>query len=246
MVIPPFVQSSRACGLRFPLTEALIKHSPLANARKKSPGRTAAAACLGRASGLELAARFLPGRTGQVARAKTDRGVKVLLRGSQIRRRVRELAREMERDYKGEAVHLICILKGACVFLADLLRELKLPVSVDFIAVSSYGKGSLPSGEVRITKDLDHSVEGLNVIIVEDILDTGLTLNYLYRILESRKPRSLRIATLLDKPARRVKEVKVDYVGFQIPDKFVVGYGLDYGERYRNLPDVCVLSSVES
>jgi len=151
------------------------------------------------------------------------------------------MARQMERDYKGETVHLICILKGACIFLADLLRELRLPVSVDFIAVSSYGKGTLPSGEVRITKDLDASIEDLNVVIVEDILDTGLTLNYLYRILQSRKPRSLRIAALLDKPARRVKEVRVDYIGFKIPDKFVVGYGLDYGEQYRNLPDVCVL-----
>ena len=166
---------------------------------------------------------------------------KVLLGRDKIRRRVRALARQMERDYDGETVHLICILKGACIFLADLLRELRLPVSVDFIAVSSYGKGTLPSGEVRITKDLDASIENLNVLIVEDILDTGLTLNYLYRILQSRKPRSLRIAALLDKPARRVKEVRVDYVGFKIPDQFVVGYGLDYGEQYRNLPDVCIL-----
>jgi hypoxanthine phosphoribosyltransferase len=164
-----------------------------------------------------------------------------LLRRDQIRRRVRAIARRMERDYEGERVHLICILKGACIFLADLLRELRLPVSVDFVAISSYGKGTLPSGEVRITKDLDASIEDLNVVIVEDILDTGLTLNYLYRILQTRKPRSLRIAALLDKPARRVKEVPADYVGFTIPDKFVVGYGLDFAEQYRNLPDVCVL-----
>ncbi|MGH9779454.1 MAG: hypoxanthine phosphoribosyltransferase [Candidatus Acidiferrales bacterium] len=166
---------------------------------------------------------------------------KVLLRRDAIRRRVRALARQMERDYKGERIHLICILKGACIFLADLLRELRLPVSVDFVAISSYGKGTLPSGEVRITKDLDASIEDLNVVIVEDILDTGLTLNYLYRILQTRKPRSLRIAALLDKPARRVKEVPADYIGFKIPDKFVVGYGLDFAEQYRNLPDVCVL-----
>jgi len=172
--------------------------------------------------------------------------LKVLLRKSQIRRKVRQLARQIERDYHGEPLHLVCILKGACVFLADLLRELQLPVSVDFIAVSSYGKGSLPSGEVRITKDLDHSIENLNVIIVEDILDTGLTLNYLYRILQARKPKSLKIAALLDKPARRIKEVPVDYIGFKIPDAFVVGYGLDYGERYRNLPDVCVMPTVEA
>lgn len=181
-----------------------------------------------------------------MAKSRKREKLKVLLRKAEIRRRVRELARQLERDYKDESVHLICILKGACIFLADLLRELKLPVSVDFIAVSSYGKGSLPSGEVRITKDLDASVEGQNVIIVEDILDTGLTLNYLYRILQSRKPKSLKIAALLDKPARRVKEVPVDYIGFEIPDQFVVGYGLDYGEHYRNLPDVCVLSLPES
>ncbi|MGH9803528.1 MAG: hypoxanthine phosphoribosyltransferase [Candidatus Acidiferrales bacterium] len=171
--------------------------------------------------------------------------LQVLLRGGEIRRRVKALARQIERDCKGEPVHLICILKGACIFLADLLRELRLPVSVDFIAVSSYGKGSLPSGEVRITKDLDQSIEGMHVIIVEDILDTGLTLNYLYRILQSRKPKSLKIAALLDKPARRVKDIAVDYIGFKIPDQFVVGYGLDYAERYRNLPDVCVVPTAE-
>ncbi|MFQ5777278.1 MAG: hypoxanthine phosphoribosyltransferase [Terriglobia bacterium] len=181
-----------------------------------------------------------------MARSRTKQQLKVLLRRSQIRQRVRALARQIERDYKGETIHLVCILKGACIFLADLLRELKLPASIDFIAVSSYGKGSLPSGEVRITKDLDHSLEGQHVIIVEDILDTGLTLNYLYRLLQSRKPKSLRIAALLDKPARRVKEVPVDYIGFKIPDEFVVGYGLDYGEKYRDLPDVCVLPTVET
>lgn len=177
-------------------------------------------------------------------RSRSNARLKVLLRRSQIRQRVRAIARQIERDAKGETVHLVCILKGACIFLADLLRELRLPASIDFIGISSYGKGSLPSGEVRITKDLDQSIEGLYVIIVEDILDTGLTLNYLYRILQSRKPKALKIAALLDKPARRVKEVPVDYVGFKIPDEFVVGYGLDFGERYRNLPDVCVLPGV--
>ena len=181
-----------------------------------------------------------------MARKRPREHLKVLLRKSQIRRKVRHLARQIEHDFHGEPLHLVCILKVACIFLADLLRELELPVSVDFIAVSSYGKGSLPSGEVRITKDLDHSIEGLNVIIVEDILDTGLTLNYLYRILQSRKPKALKIAALLDKPARRLKEVPVDYIGFKIPDAFVVGYGLDYGERYRNLPDVCILPAVEA
>src|SRR3990172_8726499 len=181
-----------------------------------------------------------------MARKRPREHLKVLLRKSQIRQKVRQLARQIERDFKGEPLHLVCILKGACIFLADLLRELDLPVSVDFIAVSSYGKGTLPSGEVRITKDLDYSIENLNVIIVEDILDTGLTLNYLYRILQTRKPKSLKIAALLDKPARRIKEVPVDYVDFKIPDAFVVGYGLDYGERYRNLPDVCVMPAVEA
>jgi hypoxanthine phosphoribosyltransferase len=176
-----------------------------------------------------------------VARKPAAPRPKVLLRRDAIRRRVRAIARQMERDYRGQRIHLICILKGACIFLADLLRELRLPVSVDFVAISSYGKGTLPSGEVRITKDLDASIEDLNVVIIEDILDTGLTLNYLYRILQTRKPRSLRIAALLDKPARRVKEVPADYIGFKIPDKFVVGYGLDFAEQYRNLPDVCVL-----
>lgn len=174
---------------------------------------------------------------------KRKPGLKVLLRREEIRKGVRRIARAIERDFKGEPVHLVCILKGACIFLGDLLRELRLDTSVDFIAVSSYGKGSLPSGEVRITKDLDQSIEGMNVIIVEDILDTGLTLNYLYRILQARKPKTLKTAALLDKPARRVKEVPVDYIGFTIPDQFVVGYGLDFGERYRNLPDVCVLPS---
>ena len=172
--------------------------------------------------------------------------LKVLIRASEISRKVREIARRITRDYKGDKVHLVAILKGACIFLSDLLRYINLETSVDFIAVSSYGKGTLPSGEVRITKDLDHSIEGLNVIVVEDILDTGLTLNYLYRILQSRKPRSLRIAALLDKPSRRIKEVKADYVGFTIPNHFVVGYGLDFAEKYRNLPDICILESFDT
>src|SRR3989344_9425179 len=181
-----------------------------------------------------------------MARKRPREDLKVLPGRSQIRRKARPLARQIGHGCHGEPLHLVCILKGACIFLADLLRELDLPVSVDFIAVSSYGKGTLPSGEVRITKDLDYSIENLNVIIVEDILDTGLTLNYLYRILQSRKPKALKIAALLDKPARRLKEVPVAYIGFTVPDAFVVGYGLDYGERYRNLPDVCILPAVEA
>jgi hypoxanthine phosphoribosyltransferase len=137
---------------------------------------------------------------------------------------------------------LIGVLKGACIFLSDLVREINLNTSIDFIAVSSYGKNKESSGQVRLIKDLDSSIEGLNVIVVEDILDTGITLTYLLRVLEQRKPKSLRIAALLDKPSRRIKDVKADYVGFKIPNDFVVGYGLDYAERYRNLKDVSVLT----
>ncbi|MBI3670586.1 MAG: hypoxanthine phosphoribosyltransferase [Acidobacteria bacterium] len=152
------------------------------------------------------------------------------------------MARQISRDFHGQRVHLIGVLKGASIFLSDLIRHMRVEVSLDFMAVSSYGKGSQSSGQVRLTKDLDTSIEGLNVILVEDILDTGLTLNYLVRVLQQRKPKTLRIAALLDKPERRIKEVKADYVGFQIPNEFVVGYGLDYAERYRNLRDVCILS----
>ena len=134
------------------------------------------------------------------------------------------------------------VLKGACIFLSDLVREISLETSIDFIAVSSYGKGKQSSGQVRVLKDLDSSIQGLNVVVVEDILDTGLTLSYLLRVLQQRKPKTLRVAALLDKPSRRIKDVKGDYIGFTIPDEFVVGYGLDYAERYRNLKDVYILS----
>lgn len=166
----------------------------------------------------------------------------VLIRRAAIRRRVREVAREIGRDFRGERVHLVGVLKGACIFLSDLVREIDLDTSIDFIAVSSYGKRRESSGQVRVLKDLDSSIAGLNVIVVEDILDTGLTLSYLLRLLRQRKPKSLRVAALLDKPSRRVKkDVHGDYIGFSIPNKFVVGYGLDHSERYRNLKDVCVL-----
>jgi len=168
--------------------------------------------------------------------------LKVLIRRAAIQKRVREVARQITKDFKGERVHLIGVLKGACIFLSDLVREISLETSIDFIAVSSYGKGKQSSGQVRVLKDLDSSIEGLNVVLVEDILDTGLTLTYLLRILQQRRPRILRVAALLDKPSRRLKPVKADYVGFTIPNEFVVGYGLDYAERYRNLKDVCVLS----
>jgi hypoxanthine phosphoribosyltransferase len=168
--------------------------------------------------------------------------LRVLIRRARIQRRVVEVARAITQDFKGERVHLIGVLKGACIFLADLVREINLETSIDFIAVSSYGKGKQSSGQVRVLKDLDSSIEGLNVVLVEDILDTGVTLTYLLRILRQRKPKVLKIAALLDKPSRRIKDVKGDYVGFTIPNDFVVGYGLDYAERYRNLKDVCILS----
>jgi len=167
--------------------------------------------------------------------------LEVLIRHLAIQKRVHEVACEITRDFRGQRVHLIGVLKGACFFLADLAREISLETSIDFIAVSSYGRSKESSGQVRVLKDLDSSIAGLNVILVEDILDTGLTLNYLLRIMRQRKPKSLRVAALLDKPSRRVKDVKADYVGFAIPNEFVVGYGLDYAEQYRNLKDVCIL-----
>ena len=167
---------------------------------------------------------------------------RVLLSSEQIQKRVKELGAAIERDYPGgEPVYLIGILKGACIFLADLARATQVPARIEFIGISSYGKSQNTSGQVRLTKDLDVPIEGQHVIIVEDILDTGLTLTYLVQLLKQRHPKSLRIATLLDKPERRKVEVHADYVGFQIPDEFVVGYGLDYAEDYRNLKDVCVL-----
>jgi len=168
--------------------------------------------------------------------------LKVLIRRAAIQKRVREVAREITKDFKGERLHLIGVLKGACIFLSDLVREISLDTSIDFIAVSSYGKGKQTSGQVRVLKDLDSSIEGLNVVLVEDILDTGITLSYLLRILRQRKPNVLRVAALLDKPSRRLRPVKGNYIGFTIPNEFVVGYGLDYAERYRNLKDVCILS----
>jgi hypoxanthine phosphoribosyltransferase len=168
--------------------------------------------------------------------------LKILIRRTAIQKRVREVARQITRDFRGERVHLIGVLKGACIFLSDLVRNIELETSIDFMAVSSYGKGKQSSGQVRLNKDLDSSIQGLNVVLVEDILDTGLTLSYLLRVLRQRKPKVLRVAALLDKPSRRIKDVKADYVGFPIPNEFVVGYGLDYAERYRNLKDVCVLT----
>jgi hypoxanthine phosphoribosyltransferase len=185
-----------------------------------------------------------PGLAIPSAAAAKNRGekLKVLIRRTAIQKRVHGVAAQITKDFKGQRVHLVGVLKGACIFLSDLVREINLETSIDFIAVSSYGKGKESSGQVRLLKDLDSNIAGLNVIVVEDILDTGLTISYLLRILEQRKPAALRIAALLDKPSRRLKDVKGDYVGFTIPNEFVVGYGLDFNERFRNLKDVCVLS----
>jgi len=166
----------------------------------------------------------------------------ILLSADQIQKRIAELAREIRRDFPGD-LHLIAVLKGAFVFLSDLLRNMEGQVSLDFMAVSSYAKGTTSSGEVRLLKDLDTSLDGRNVIIVEDIVDTGLTLTYLQDILRARNPKSLRTACLLSKPSRRKVDVKVEYIGFTIEDRFVVGYGLDYAEQYRNLPHIAILGS---
>jgi hypoxanthine phosphoribosyltransferase len=167
---------------------------------------------------------------------------RVLLSAGQIQQRVQAMGAEIDRDFPGgEPVYLIGVLKGACIFLADLARAMQTPTRLEFIGISSYGKGSTTSGQVQLTKDLDVPIEGHHVILVEDILDTGITLTYLAKLMAQRHPKSLRIATLLDKPERRKSQVKADYVGFQIPDEFVVGYGLDYAEDYRNLPDICVM-----
>ncbi|MBI1898733.1 MAG: hypoxanthine phosphoribosyltransferase [Acidobacteria bacterium] len=170
--------------------------------------------------------------------------LRVFIRAEQIQERIRELGDEISGDYPHDTpIYLIGILKGSCIFLADLVRAIERPVRIDFIGLSSYGKSKTTSGEVKLTKDLDTTIEGADVLIVEDIVDSGVTLMYLMHVLEQRKPRSVAIASLLDKPARRMRPVHVKYVGFQIPDEFVVGYGLDYAEEYRNLKDVCVLET---
>lgn len=171
----------------------------------------------------------------------TATGLRVLIPEQKIQERIRELGAAISRDYPEGPIYLVAILKGACFFLADLARAIERPVRIDFIGISSYGRGKSSSGEVKLTKDLDSSIEGTDVLVVEDIIDSGVTLNYLMQVLRQRKPRSLRVVALLDKPSRRLRPVDVAYVGFEIPDHFVVGYGLDYAEEYRNLRDICVL-----
>ncbi|HET7212850.1 MAG TPA: hypoxanthine phosphoribosyltransferase [Terriglobia bacterium] len=179
-------------------------------------------------------------------RRSIDQAPEVLLSKYEIEQRVGELAAAITKDYKGRTPHLVGILKGAWVFMADLIRHMDIDVTVDFLGITSYGSGTHPSGEVKITKDLDISIEGREVLIVEDILDTGHTLKYLEEVLSVHKPRSLRVVTLLDKRSRRVVPVKADYVGFEIANVFVVGYGLDFDQKYRQLPDIHVLRHISS
>ena len=167
--------------------------------------------------------------------------VRILLKEEEVDKRIAEVAAMINRDYAGKEVHLICILKGGVFFTCELAKRLTVPVSMDFMSVSSYGSGTESSGVVRIVKDLDESIAGKNVLIVEDIIDSGRTLAYLIEILKQRNPESIHLCTLLDKPERRRVPLHVDYFGFTIPDEFVVGYGLDYAEKYRNLPDIGVL-----
>jgi hypoxanthine phosphoribosyltransferase len=177
--------------------------------------------------------------------------LKVLIPRVEIEKRVRELGAEITKDYAGESVNLVGVLKGAAIFLSDLARQIQLDASFDFIGVSSYGNRPSPpqelksgwdsTGEVKLTKDVDQSLKGKNIILVEDILDTGLTMTYLKQLLQARQPKSLKVAALLDKPSRRKLPLEGDYVGFKIPDEFVVGYGLDYAEKYRNLADICIV-----
>jgi len=174
-------------------------------------------------------------------RTATPPTIRVLISEDKIRERVGELGRQIRADYGDGPIYLVAILKGACIFLSDLARAIPGPVRFDFMGISSYGRGKTSSGEVKVTKDLDLSLEGADVLIVEDIVDTGVTLTYLAHVLQQRRPRSIQIAALLDKPSRRLRPVQVRYVGFTIPDEFVVGFGLDYADDYRNLRDICVI-----
>lgn len=175
----------------------------------------------------------------------TEEKMEVMLSAEQIDTRIRELAAEISKDYEGKSLFLVGVLKGAIIFLSDLIRYITVPLEIDFIAVSSYGSDTTSSGVVRIQKDLEQSLKGKDVLIVEDIVDTGLTLNYLYKNIQSRQPDSLKVVTLLDKPERRKVEFNPDYCGFAIPDRFVIGYGLDYDENYRQLADICILNTID-
>jgi hypoxanthine phosphoribosyltransferase len=172
----------------------------------------------------------------------TYQGLDVLYTRQQIADRVAEMGAQITRDSNDEKLVMVGVLKGAAIFLSDLARSVQVDTTFDFVAVSSYGKGLRSSGAVKLIKDLDEPIEGKNVLIVEDILDTGLTLSFLRKIFLQHRPKSLRIAALLDKPSRRIEKIDADYVGFSIPNLFVIGYGMDYAERYRNLPDICLMA----
>src|SRR2546423_2216601 len=181
--------------------------------------------------------------TGRPRPKRTSKkSVRTLISYAKIQKRITALARQIRNDFPNEPLHLVGVLKGSVFFLTDLARQIPGDLSIDFIAVSSYGNDTHSSGHVKLTRDLDSSIEGKTLIVVEDILDTGMTLQHLLRVFEQRKPKRLRVAVLLDKPDRRVAAVRADYVGFTIPNEFVVGYGLDYAERYRNLAAVAVLT----
>lgn len=165
---------------------------------------------------------------------------RVLITEEEIKKRVKELGEEVSRDYGGKDLVIVAVLRGAIVFLCDLIREISIPITLDFLSISSYS-GQTQTGVVRILKDLDESIEDRHVILVEDIIDTGLTLNYILKTLKARRPADIRVCALLDKKARRIVDVRIDYVGFEIPDEFVVGYGMDYGQRYRSLPFIGIL-----
>lgn len=171
--------------------------------------------------------------------------IKVLISEEEVDARIRELGEKISKEYEGKQIHLICVLKGGVFFMCELAKRITVPVSMDFMCVGSYGDGTKFSGVVRLAKDLDESIENKEVLIVEDIIDSGNTLYYLMDVLRQRKPASLRLCTLLDKPDRRVKDVHVDWTGFEIPDEFVVGYGLDYAQKYRNLPYIGVVEVAE-
>ena len=171
--------------------------------------------------------------------------IRVLLTEEEVNEKIKKIGEQVSKDYAGKSVHMICVLKGGVFFTCELAKRITIPVTIDFMSVSSYGNSRESSGIVKIAKDLDETLEGKNVLIVEDIIDSGRTLYYLMDILSKRNPKSMKLCTLLDKPERRVKDVKVDYVGFNIPDEFVVGYGLDYAQRYRNLPFIGVVEGVK-
>ena len=171
--------------------------------------------------------------------------IKVLISEEEVDARIRELGEKISKEYEGKQIHLICVLKGGVFFMCELAKRITVPVSMDFMCVGSYGDGTKSSGVVRLAKDLDESIENKEVLIVEDIIDSGNTLYYLMDVLRQRKPASLRLCTLLDKPDRRVKDVHVDWTGCEIPDEFVVGYGLDYAQKYRNLPYIGVVEVAE-